>query len=158
MIAESKSPPQSAEGKPVMRLLLSLLRGSTDNTLVQLFRYLIVGGGAFLVDFGSLYGFTEFAGVHYLLAAALAFLLGLVTNYLLSISWVFSSRKMGNRWVEFAVFGLIGVVGLGINELIIWQCTESLGFHYLVSKLAAAAVVLFWNFFARKYALFRRES
>lgn len=141
-----------------MLSLAGLFRGSTDRTIVQLFRYLFVGGGAFLVDFGSLYVFTEFAALHYLVAAALAFLLGLFTNYLLSISWVFASRRMENRWVEFAVFGLIGVVGLGLNELIMWQCTESLGFHYLVSKLMAAAVVMFWNFFARKFALFRRES
>jgi putative flippase GtrA len=141
-----------------MLSLAGLFRGSTDRTIVQLFRYLFVGGGAFLVDFGSLYVFTEFAGLHYLMAAALAFLLGLFTNYLLSVSWVFASRRMENRWVEFAVFGLIGVVGLGLNELIMWQCTESLGLHYLVSKLVAAAVVMFWNFFARKYALFRRES
>jgi putative flippase GtrA len=136
----------------------ALFTNATDNTFVQLFRYLFVGGGAFLVDFGSLYVLTEFAHIHYLVAAALAFLLGLVTNYMLSISWVFSSHKMGNRWLEFAVFALIGLVGLGLNELIIWQCTETLGFHYLVSKMAAAAIVLFWNFFARKFALFRRES
>lgn len=138
--------------------LASAFRGSTDNTLIQLFRYLFVGGTAFVVDFGSLWALTEFAGLHYLVAAALAFLLGLITNYSLSIRWVFSSRTLGNRWLEFTVFGLIGVVGLGLNELIIWQGTETLGFHYLVSKVAATVVVLFWNFFARKYALFRQES
>lgn len=136
----------------------ALLKGRTDNTFVQLFRYLFVGGGAFLVDFGALYVFTELARFHYLVAAALAFVLGLATNYALSVSWVFSSHKMANRWIEFAVFALIGIVGLGLNELIIWQCTETLGLHYLVSKLVAAAIVLFWNFFARKFALFRRES
>lgn len=137
--------------------LNGLFRGATESTWVQLFRYLFVGGAAFLVDFGSLYVLTEFAGFHYLVSAGLAFLLGLGTNYALSIAWVFSSRKLGNRWVEFAMFGLIGLIGLGLNEFIIWQCTESLRFHYLLSKMVATAVVLFWNFFARKYALFRRE-
>lgn len=138
--------------------LAGAFRGRTDNTLIQLFRYLFVGGTAFVVDFGSLWALTESGGLHYLVAAAVAFVLGLITNYSLSIRWVFSSRTLGNRWAEFAVFGLIGVVGLGLNELIIWQCTESLGFHYLVSKIVASVIVLFWNFFARKYALFRQES
>ena len=138
--------------------LARAFRGSTDSTLIQLFRYLFVGGSAFVVDFGSLWLLAARVGLHYLVAAAVAFMLGLVTNYALSIHWVFSSRTLGNRWLEFAVFGLIGLVGLALNELIIWQCTESLGFHYLVSKVVATVTVLFWNFFARKYALFRQES
>lgn len=133
----------------------ALLKGPTDNTIVQLFRYLFVGGAAFLIDFGVLFALTEWAGVHYLIAAAVAFLAGLCANYMLSIAWVFSSRRMANRRLEFAVFALIGVVGLGLNELIIWQCTDTLGFHYLVSKMVAAGIVMFWNFFARKLALFR---
>ncbi len=137
--------------------LAKAFRGATDSTLIQLFRYLFVGGTAFVVDFGSLWFLAGVVGIHYLVAAALAFILGLVTNYALSIRWVFSSRTMGNRLLEFTVFGAIGLVGLGLNELVIWQCTESLGFYYLVSKVVASAIVLFWNFFARKYALFRQE-
>ena len=140
-----------------MPSLTSLLRGATESTPTQFLRYAVVGGVAFLIDFGALYALTDRAGVPYLAAAALAFLLGLGTNYALSISWVFPTRKLGNRWVEFSVFALIGVVGLGLNELIIWQCTETLGLHYLVSKLVSAGIVLFWNFFARKHALFRRS-
>lgn len=140
-----------------MPALTTLLRGATESTPTQFLRYSLVGGMAFLVDFGSLYAFTEFGGLPYLVSAALAFVLGLCTNYVLSISWVFSSRKLGNRWLEFGVFALIGLVGLGLNELIIWQFTETIGLHYLVSKIVSAGVVLFWNFFARKYALFKRS-
>lgn len=140
-----------------MPALTTFLRGATESTPTQFLRYVIVGGMAFLVDFGSLYALTEFVGLPYLVSAALAFLLGLFTNYALSISWVFSSRKLGNRWLEFGVFALIGLVGLGLNELIIWQCTETIGLHYLVAKIVSAGVVLFWNFFARKYALFKRS-
>jgi putative flippase GtrA len=140
-----------------MPLPTSLLRGAKDSARVQFVRYVLVGGVAFLVDFGSLYALGGVLGVHYLVAAALAFLLGLGTNYALSVRWVFPVRRFGNRWAEFGVFGLIGLAGLGLNELIIWQCTESLGLHYLVSKLVSAGLVLFWNFFARKYVLFRRS-
>lgn len=134
------------------------VRGATDHAQVQFFRYGIVGGAAFVVDFGSLYALTELAGAHYLAAAALAFLLGLATNYALSVRWVFATRRLANRWAEFAVFGLIGVVGLGLNELVVWQCTETLGLHYLASKCVAAVLVLFWNFGARRRALFQRSG
>lgn len=138
-------------------MLDRLLREPTDNTLIQLFRYTFVGGFAFVVDFGSLYSLTEFAGFHYLVSAAVAFMLGLFVNYLLSVRWVFNSRTMSNRWLEFALFGLVGIVGLGLNELIIWFFTEQVGFHYMGSKVVSAIIVYLWNFFARKRLLFTRE-
>jgi putative flippase GtrA len=48
------------------------------------------------VDFGSLYVLTEYAGVYYLVSAAAAFLLGLSTNYALSVAWVFGTRAVSS--------------------------------------------------------------
>lgn len=135
--------------------LEALFRIPTDSTLVQFFRYLFVGGAAFVVDFGSLFLLTEYAGIYYLTSAAIAFLLGLLVNYLLSIVWVFNRRTVERRWVEFGVFALIGVVGLGLNELFIWTFTERFHLYYMVSKLVATGLVLIWNFAARKFLLFR---
>lgn len=132
-----------------------LLKHQTDKTSIQFFRYILVGGTAFIVDFGSLYAFTEFFGVYYLISAAIAFLLGLVANYLLSIGWVFNRRSFDNRTFEFGIFAMIGIVGLGLNEIFIWFFTAELNFYYLISKIIAAILILFWNFFARKWALFR---
>ena len=138
--------------------LHSLLFERTNSTFLQLFRYFFVGGFAFLVDFGALYAFTEYAHLHYLISAAIGFILGLITNYLLSISWVFNKRKMQNRMLEFAVFTLIGLVGLGLNELLLWVFTDIFLVYYLVSKLITAVIVLFWNFFARKLILFNQAK
>jgi putative flippase GtrA len=142
----------------VAALRHSLSKDKTDSTLVQLFRYTFVGGVAFLVDFGALYALTEGAGIHYLVSAALSFCLGLLTNYGLSVAWVFPRRRLGRRWAEFTIFGLIGLVGLGFNELTIWMLTDKLRMHYLMSKIASTVGVYLWNFFARKYTLFRKET
>ena len=134
-----------------------LFTGKTSDTLTQLFRYAFVGGLAFIVDYGSLWFLTEVCGLHYLLSAAIAFILGLTCNYLLSTAWVFSGRSLENRWAEFAVFALIGVVGLGLNELIMWVGTDKLHLHYMLSKIVSTAIVFFWNFFARKFILFNKQ-
>lgn len=126
----------------------------TDNWFLQLFRYGFVGGAAFLVDYASLFLLTNYAGVQYLWSAAIAFVLGLVANYLLSISWVFQRNDNMSRWQEFLFFAIIGVVGLVFNELIMYACTDLLQMHYMVSKLISTAIVFFWNFFARKYMVF----
>jgi putative flippase GtrA len=137
-------------------LIDSVFRGKTDNTLYQLIRYTFVGGLAFLVDFGTLYALTEFLGLHYLISAGIAFVLGLLTNYLISIKWVFTTRNIRNRKLEFLIFTIIGFVGLGLNELFLWNFTGILGFYYLLSKILTAILVYLWNFFARKVVLFRK--
>jgi len=132
-----------------------LLKEKTNNTWIQLFRYTFVGGFAFSFDFGSLYVFTEHLNIHYLISAAIAFLLGLIVNYSLSVLWVFDKQSTKSKLLQFAIFALIGIIGLALNEIIIWFITEIMTVHYLFSKLISTAVVYLWNFFVRKYTLFR---
>jgi putative flippase GtrA len=120
----------------------------------QLRRYTLVGAMAFAFDFASLFALTHFGGIPYLIAAGIAFLIGLSINYALSIKWVFSRRSIGDKRMEFLLFALIGIVGLGLNELLIWIFTEVASFHYLASKIISTVFVYSWNFFARKYSLF----
>ena len=130
----------------------------SNETLIQLFRYGIVGGIAFVVDYGSLYVLTEFCHCHYLVSAAIAFILGLIVNYLLSLKWVFTEQRFNNAWMEFAIFAIIGVIGLGLNELLIYAITEHIGLHYMIGKIISTVVVFFWNFFARKMVLFTSKK
>lgn len=131
--------------------LYRLLKTPTDNIAVQLIRYGIVGGTAFAADFGSLYALTEYAGVHYQLSAALAFIIGLTVNYFLSIRWVFNSRSTErHQVVEFLGFAIVGIIGLGLNAIIMYLAVDYLSLHYLWAKLLSTAIVFFWNFLGRK--------
>ena len=142
----------------VNKLIHLMLKEPTDNGYIQLFRYTFVGGVAFLADFGLLAALTELAGLNYLVSAALAFIVGLTINYLLSVRWVFASRTLSDLRAEFTLFAGIGVVGLGLNELFIWLFTDGLGWHYLVSKIVTTAIVFLWIFLARRFTLFRPEQ
>lgn len=130
----------------------------TNNTYLQLFRYTFVGGFAFLVDFGTLYFLTEYLYFHYLISAGIGFVFGLTANYFLSVLWVFHSRTMENRFMEFLLFSLIGFVGLGLTELFLWILTDILMIYYLLSKIITTLFVYFWNFFARKLILFNKQK
>lgn len=132
-----------------------LIKDQTDKTMIQLFRYFFVGGAAFLVDFITLFVLTDFFDIYYLISAAIAFILGLLANYILSVNWVFNRRTVENRKFEFGIFAVIGIVGLGLNEVIIWFFTDNFQMYYLYSKIISAVIILFWNFFARKITLFR---
>lgn len=138
-----------------LNTVAKLVKHPTEKTSIQFLRYIFVGGAAFIVDIGSLYLLTDVFGINYLISAAIAFILGLIANYILSISWVFNKRTLKNRPIEFGVFAVIGIIGLGLNEFFIWFFTAEIGFYYLISKIISAGIILFWNFFARKYVLFR---
>jgi len=138
----------------VNKRITSFIFSKSDKTSNQLFKYGFVGGIAYSVDFGSLFFLTEVFKIHYLISAAISFILGLLINYALSIFFVFPKRTLTDKRVEFLLFSIIGLVGLGLNEVIIWFFTELTHFHYLISKMLSTVVVFFWNFFARKKLLF----
>jgi putative flippase GtrA len=122
--------------------------------VVQMVRYLIAGSVAFAADFATLYALTEFCHLHYLASAAVAFGIGIAVTYVLSVAWVFKVRSVKSQQVEFLLFALIGLAGLGITQIMLWTLTDGLNLFYLHAKLITAAVVLGWNFAARKVLLF----
>lgn len=126
----------------------------SSHTIIQLFRYACAGGIAFAADMCSLVILTECLGIYYLLSSALAFLIGMTTKYAFCIGWVFDRRALRSQWMEFMIFGLIGVTGFGLNLAFMWFFTEQVHVHYLVSKIISAGAVFFWNFFTRKFTLF----
>lgn len=135
--------------------LQKLLIDETNHWFPQLIRYIFVGGLAFLVDYGLLFLLTEAAGMHYLFSATLSFIAGLLTNYFISIRWIFRQSKLQSRLTEFLIFSIIGIIGLGLNNLFLYALTEYLHLHYLLSKLITAAIVMLWNFLGRRIILFK---
>lgn len=135
----------------------ALFTEKTESTVVQLFRYTFVGGLAFIVDFGTLFILTVYLNLFYLISAGIAFILGLITNYALSVNWVFSNRTLDSKGMEFFLFTVIGLIGLGLNELLLWTLTDLLSIYYLFSKIITAIIIYLWNFFARKYLLFNKK-
>lgn len=128
----------------------------TQNSLLQFFRYGFVGGIATLADWLALFLLTEWVFNHYLISSVIAFFAGLGVNFLLSKKFVFSGEKNEHSpSTEFAVYAIIGVIGLLLTIGIMNVLTEKLMWHYMVSKIISTVVVFVWNFAARKVVLYR---
>ena len=148
-----------------------LLFKKTNNSLIQFLRSVIVGVVATVIDIGVLTILVEAFNVNVFIATAIGFIVGLLVNFFISSVWVFEKSKVvKNRVSEFIIFALIGVVGLIINELIVnffdLYLAKSLIFgsfidsdkYYLIGKLVATVIAFVWNFFARKFIIYRNEE
>ena len=131
--------------------------------LFEFMRYLLVGGSAFLVDFGVLILFREYVlpktFVYSLyLATAIGFIAGLIFNYIFSLLFVFKAArgsKVGRSVSAFLIFALIGLIGLGLTELGMYAGTELLSINYMLVKIVVTGIVLMWNYIGRKIFIFK---
>lgn len=138
-------------------MINKLFKDPTDDIFLQLFRYVFVGGTAFVVDFFFLYFFSDICGIYYLISAVLSFIISVLVNYLMSTKWVFNQDNIQNKVLEFNLFILISTIGLGFTEILLYFFTDIIGLYYLISKVIAAIIVLFWNFLARRVMFYGKD-
>lgn len=117
----------------------------------QILKFGVVGGIAFAIDYGILFLLAKVIGLNELISAAISFIISLTFNYFLSTKWVFEAKKQTPK--EVIIFVLLSVVGLGINELLIYLGTKKLGIDVMIVKLFATAIVMVYNFITRKLIL-----
>ena len=117
----------------------------------QIVKFGLVGVVATVLDFVVLYVLADFIGLHYLTAAALAFVAATLFNYVASMRYVFTSRfGTAEKRQELLLFVTLSIVGLGLNQVLMWLFVDQVVLHYLVAKIAATVFVMAWNFVSRK--------
>lgn len=103
-----------------------------------------------MIDYGLMVLLTSVFSVNYLVSATISFIVSVVFNYIASMRYVFHHRDGLSRRREFLIFVTLSVIGLLINDGLMYLGTSILGIDYRISKLGAAVVVSLWNFFTRK--------
>ena len=121
--------------------------------IAQFMKFGVVGVIAFCIDYGILALLTEVFGMNYLVSATISFTASVVFNYAASMRYVFTHKEGMSKRREFAIFVVLSVIDLGINNLCMWAGVELFGIHYLVTKIGATAIVMVWNFVTRKIFL-----
>ncbi len=158
-----------------------------EQTKKQLFweicRFLLVGGTATLVDYfvfwlfdGKIFPLLSEAGwwqtVALGLSTALGFCIGLAVNWALSVWFVFrqvqDERRVRTK-KAFAVFALIGLIGLAVTEIGVlvlvgilpdiplFGQTTFLGTSWAkwLARVLMTCVVLVWSYVGRKVFVFK---
>jgi len=75
----------------------------------------------------------------------------------MSTKWVFNQDNIENKVLEFNLFLAISALGLVFTEILLWLFTDVFGLYYLISKVIAAIIVMFWNFIARRVMFYGKE-
>jgi len=126
----------------------------------EFFRYVLVGGSAFVLDMGTMWVFNEFIfhGEFLYISVFLGYIIGLIYNFVLSCGFVFKdgfSKIKNKELYALLVFTVIGLIGLGLTEVLMYLFVDVLNIYYLLSKIVTGALVMFWNYIARKIIIFR---
>ncbi len=117
-----------------------------NQTLIERFlKFCLVGGLGVVVDFGITYLAKEFLKLNKYVANSLGFICAATSNYILNRTWTFGSSDpdIAMQYLQFFGFSL---VGLAINNLVIYLLHGRVKWNFYVVKLIATGVVTFWNF------------
>jgi len=129
------------------------LKDNTKKILLQIFKFAIVGGIAFIIDYVTLIICKEVFHLNTLISAAIAFTVSVIFNYILSIKWVFDVSNKHSNKRNFIIFIIFSLMGLGLTELIMWIGEDLLHISYLIVKIVATIIVMIFNFITRKIFL-----
>lgn len=140
------------QGKNGRKVLLG--RDYTDDEKVRLLLYLAIGAAAAIIEWGGFYCLNIFFGVNYLAAAAMAFAFSTVCHYALGNIFVFNSGARYRRQKELSLVFLVSTAGLGLNIFLMWLFVGIFLMDAMISKIAASAIVVFWNYLSRKKWIF----
>ena len=123
--------------------------------LLQIFKFGIVGGIAFIIDYSIMVICKELFHFSVLLSAFFGFTISVIYNYIASVKWVFNVNDEKSKTRNFIIFVIFSVIGLILTEVIMWFGTDIIKISYLIVKIFATIIVMIFNFITRKIFLER---
>ncbi|MBK7938403.1 MAG: GtrA family protein [Lewinellaceae bacterium] len=115
--------------------------------VLKFLKFGIVGASGVGVDFGITWLCKEKLRFNKYVANSTGFLCAVLSNYILNRVWTFHSQDPSIA-TQFSKFLLASLIGLAINNSIIYLLNERYKVNFYTSKLVATAVVTLWNFWA----------
>ena len=138
--------------------------------MLQLLKFGVVGVIAAVVDVGVLVFLKELLHTEVLLASGISFCVSVTVNYLLSMKYVFVRRDDISRKKEFVIYLILSVIGLVLNELILFTCIDLVYKNWralqavlpvraaeLLAKIGATGIVMVYNFVTRKIFMEKKD-
>jgi dolichol-phosphate mannosyltransferase len=124
---------------------------------MQLLKFGVVGGSGYLVNLAVFALLAGLLGMHYVLAAVIAFCVAVSNNFFWNRRWTFSPGD-GHASFQAARFLAVSVAALLINLAVLQALVAGAAVGKLAAQAIAVAVAMPINFLANKLWTFDDSS
>ena len=127
----------------------------TSSFILKFLKFAAVGFTGLFVDYAFTFIFKEIFKVQKYISNSIGFTIAATSNYVLNRIWTFESDNP-DIVIEYSEFLIISIIGLGINNLILWLIVSRFKINFYVAKFFAICVVTLWNFLANFFITFNQ--
>jgi len=113
--------------------------------LLRFLKFSVIGLSGMIIDIGTTWLLKEKVKINKYIANSCGFILAASSNYLWNRIWTFQSHNR-NIGTEYFSFISISLIGLGLNNFIIWILSDKMKWNFYLSKIIAIGIVTLWNF------------
>ena len=121
--------------------------------IIKFIKFITVGFSGLIIDFSITYICKEKVLLNKYLSNSIGFIIAATSNYFLNRIWTFKSENP-EILTELSAFFIISIIGLFINNSMLWVLNNNFRINFYLAKLGAIIITTFWNFFANYYLTF----
>ena len=120
--------------------------------VVRFVKFAAVGALGMVVDLTILNIMYKVVGLSLLAANTISFTTAVLSNFTWNRLWTFPESRQRPLIPQLAKFGLVNIIGLAINNLVLWIVFNLVKdfmpdpLNYNFAKITAIGIVLFWNY------------
>ena len=134
-------------------MISTAISAAKEMSKLRIIRFIVVGFLSFLIEFGVFTLLIDLAHVKYTYANIPAMAAAILGNYFLTRKFVFEAQKYNAR-TTFILFMVFTLVGVALNQLLLWFMVEQMAFNIKASKVLAVAIVAAFNYITKKHFVF----
>jgi putative flippase GtrA len=124
----------------------------------QVFRFLVAGGVSAILGMSSIYIFTEWFHLWYLISSILSFLITFLSAFSLQKFWTFQNEHLELIPRQASLSLLLAGINFLINSSCMYLMVERIHLHYFVAQLLVYGFFAVFDFVFYKFVIFRDKE
>ena len=126
-------------------------RYSSNKSIIQFTKYVLVGGTNFITSFGLFLLLYSLLGINYLIVTTLTWIYGILLTYVLNFIWVFKPSEKLEFKKRFPKYFSVYLTSYIINIIILSYLVEKYDLSPIYTQFAIIPLIVLINFFGFKY-------